>query len=107
MTEAQDGKDGLLWNSFLREAGSSCLNDAEAVIEVAVRLIADWGSNRAEMGRILLQGVERGELTEEILERWDGHWCDIGKQATTPGLQRTGLQQGALPPELLPFEKAI
>lgn len=96
-----------LWQSFKREADSVCLDDQNAVIALAVHLIADWGSSRAEMRRILLHGVLAAELKEEVLKGWDARFDRMGSQGATQGPDQPETQPSPLPPELLPFDRAI
>ncbi len=107
MTEHQDDTHLLLWTSFKREADSVELGDMDAVIETATRLIADWGSNRLDMGCILATGVQQGELPEAVLARWDARWRDIGPLEVTPDEDSANRAEEPLPPELQPFERMI
>lgn len=103
MIEELEGRDLLLWASFKREADELRLEGPDEVIDLAVRLIADWGSNRPDMRRVLSQGACRGELSAEVLLKWDARWADAG--TSLPDAESAA--QGALPAELLPFERAI
>ncbi|MFO0575616.1 MAG: hypothetical protein U1A78_16595 [Polyangia bacterium] len=104
--DAQEDRDLLLWTSFKREACGLCLDEPEQALELAVRLITDWGSNRPDMRRVLLQGIYRGELPEAVLPMWDSRWAQDAAQPDADADERTTQPRG-VPPELVPLERAI
>lgn len=109
MMDEQEDRDVQLWASFKRAASGLPLDEPEAILRLAVRLIADWGSNLADMRRVLLQGRYRNELPEEVIVRWDARWMESvpGVESPTAAPQSDSLQLHGIPAELLPFERAI
>lgn len=72
-----------LWQSFRRELGCTDgsgeasespalpFTDQDVVLDLAERLLTDWGSNRTDMQKVLMQGVRRGELADGVLQAWE------------------------------------
>ncbi|MFO0575629.1 MAG: hypothetical protein U1A78_16660 [Polyangia bacterium] len=104
MLDGLEDRDAQLWTSFKRAAAGLSLDEPEGTIRLAMRLIADWGSNRANMRRVLLQGMYRNELPQDVIARWDARWAEsVPSPESASAAPESDSPQPGLPVELLPF----
>lgn len=105
MSEIHGNETELRWVSFIREAGETSLHNSQAVVEIAARLLADWGSNKADMYLLLTHGVQCGALKADVLAMWKARLGDGGFYAEDGAPPQP--PSALLPPQLAAIERAI